>query len=110
MSDSQNNPTRKLAQNLFALLSYVWIVNYIKKNKNNGETPMSLREILTKLVENDTPILLNDANGDWEAKTLLETLPEPRLRRPAHLQSGLYIAEINDGGYLGRVLYKVKQK
>ena len=71
---------------------------------------MCLREILTKLVENDTPILLNDGNQDWEASTLLTNLSEPMLKRNAYLQSGLYIAEINDGGYLGRVLYKVIQK
>jgi hypothetical protein len=27
-----------------------------------------------------------------------------------HLQPGLYIAEINDGGYLGQVLYTLKRK
>jgi hypothetical protein len=71
---------------------------------------MSLRDILSKLVENDVPIVLNDGNQDWEASALLETLSEPMLKRNAHLQSGLYIAEIDDGGYLGRVLYKVKEK
>ena len=71
---------------------------------------MCLREILTKLVENDTPILLNDGEQDWEASSLLTNLSEPALKRSAFLQSGLYIAEIDDGGYLGRVLYKVKPK
>ena len=71
---------------------------------------MCLREILTKLVENDTPILLNDGEQDWEASSLLTNLSEPMLKRSAFLQSGLYIAEIDDGGYLGRVLFKVKPK
>jgi hypothetical protein len=71
---------------------------------------MSLREILSKLVENETPILLSDSKGDWEAGSLLENLSEPMLKRDAYLQPGLYIAEINSGGYLGQVLYKVKQK
>jgi len=72
---------------------------------------MSLRDILEKLVEKSAPILLSDSNNkDWEAVTLLERLSEPMLKRRAHLQPGLYIAEINDGGYLGTVLFKVKQK
>ena len=71
---------------------------------------MSLREILEKLVEDKVPVLLNDRNKNWEASGLLEYLSEPMLKRRAHLQPGLYIAEINDSGYLGHVLYKVKQK
>ena len=70
----------------------------------------SLREVLTAIVQHNTPILLNDGTNDWEAGTLLETLSEPMLKRNAHLQPGLYIAEINSGGYLGQVLYKVKPK
>jgi hypothetical protein len=71
---------------------------------------MSLRDVLNKLVQNKTPIMLNDGSKDWEASDLLETLSEPMLRRDAYMQPGLYIAEINSGGYLGQVLYKVKQK
>jgi hypothetical protein len=32
------------------------------------------------------------------------------LKRQAYLQPGLYIALINDGGYLGEVLYRVKPR
>jgi hypothetical protein len=72
---------------------------------------MSLREILQKLVENGEPILLMDnEKADWEASALLSRLSERMLRTPAHLQPGLYIAEINDAGYLGRVMFKVKPK
>lgn len=71
---------------------------------------MKLREILTQLVEDNTPILLNDGDQDWDAGSLLEKLSEPMLKRNAHLQQGLYIAEISDNGYLGQVLFKVKQK
>jgi len=71
---------------------------------------MSLRDILSKLVENKTPILLSDGNKDWEPGNLLENLSEPMLKRDAYLQPGLYIAEVNTGGYLGQVLYKVKEK
>jgi hypothetical protein len=73
------------------------------------EEAMSLKEILEKIVEKGEPFLLSDReNRDWEASTLLQRLSEPMLKRRAHLQPGLYIAEINDSGYLGSVLYKVK--
>lgn len=71
---------------------------------------MSLKDILVKLTEDKAPILLNDGIKDWEAGVLLDTLSEPMLKRPAHIQPGLYIAEINSKGYLGQVLYKVRSK
>lgn len=71
---------------------------------------MSLREILTKLVEKNAPILLTRDDQDWEASALLESLSEPMLKKPAHFQPGMYIAEVNSGGYLGQVLYKIKNK
>ena len=71
---------------------------------------MSLKDILEKLVEKEAPILLSDSIKDWEAGALLETLSESMLRRAAYFQPGMYIAEINEGGYLGTVLYKIKQK
>ena len=74
------------------------------------EETMSLKDILEKIVEEGARILLSDRNKDWEASILLENLSEPMLKRRAHLQPGLYIAEINDSGYLGQVLYRVKQK
>ena len=74
------------------------------------EDTMSLKDILTKLVESDTPILLNDGSQDWDAGQLLKTLSEPRLKVAAHMQPGMYIAEINDRGYLGRILYRVKDR
>jgi len=71
---------------------------------------MSLREVLEKVVSDRLPILLSDRNKDWEASELLENLSIPMLKRNAHFQPGMYIALINDGGYLGEVLYRVKQK
>jgi len=71
---------------------------------------MRLKEILKKIVENKESVLLSDKQHDWEASVLLEKLSEPMLKTKAYLQPGLYIAEIDDGGYLGRVLYKIKQK
>ncbi|MBD3415230.1 MAG: hypothetical protein GF421_12480 [Candidatus Aminicenantes bacterium] len=72
---------------------------------------MSLREILEKLVEQNTPVFLCDSNDKkWEARELLNNLSTPMLKKKAHMQPGLYIAEINDSGYLKSVLYKLKQK
>jgi len=71
---------------------------------------MLLKEILLKLVEDNEPVLLSNNGQDWTASALLESLSEPMLKRQAHLQRGLYIAEINDAGYLGQVLYKIKPK
>lgn len=71
---------------------------------------LNLKEILQKIVDNKESILLNDNNQDWEVNILLETLSESKLKVNAYFQSNLYIAEIDPRGYLGRVLYKVKQK
>lgn len=71
---------------------------------------LSLREILEGIVQKDTPVLLNDGSEDWDAHALLASLSERMLQKRAYLQPGLYIAEINSEGYLGQVLYKIKQK
>ena len=71
---------------------------------------MSLKDILEKIVENGNSVILSDKNKDWDANSLLENLSEPMLRRQAFFQPGMYIAEINDSGYLGSVLYKVQHK
>ena len=67
---------------------------------------MNLKEVLQKLVDDGNSVLLNDGDKISSANDLLESLSELILNRKAHLQSGLYIAEINDGCYLGKVLYK----
>jgi len=87
-------------------------VIYIKIRKKISErrTGMSLRIILEKIIEDGNSVLLCDSNKDWEASELLANLSEPMLRRQAYLQAGLYIAEINDSGFLGQVLYKIKRK
>lgn len=71
---------------------------------------MSLKEILQQIVDNNEPILLCNNGHEWEASNLLEELSEQKLKVNAYHQAGLYIAEINPEGYLGQVLYKVKQK
>lgn len=74
------------------------------------EEIMLLKEILRKLVEDNEPVLLSNNGKDWTADALLESLSEPMLKMKAHLQPGLYIAAINEAGYLGQVLYKLKPK
>jgi len=71
---------------------------------------MILQDVLEKMVTNSAPLLLSSSGEDWEAGSLLENLPGPKLKRRVHVQPGLYIAEINDAGYLGRILYKFKEK
>jgi hypothetical protein len=71
---------------------------------------MSLRDILERIAEAGDPILLSDKDQDWKASVLLKNLSEPKLMMRAHFQPGLYIAAIDEGGYLGRVLYKIKQR
>jgi len=67
---------------------------------------MNLKEVLQKLVDDGNSVLLNDGEKISNADDLLSTLSEPILNRKAFIQPGLYIAEINDAGYLGKVLYK----
>ena len=71
---------------------------------------MQLKALLKTIKDKNEPILLSDSRQDWEAEVLLEELPEPRLKTQVHMQAGLYIAEINGDGYLGRVLYRIKSK
>jgi hypothetical protein len=71
---------------------------------------MVLKEILQNLVGEQERIWLCDRKGDWIASDLLARLSEPMLKRQAYFQPGLYIALINDGGYLGEVLYRVKPR
>ena len=67
---------------------------------------MNLKDVLQKLVDDGNSVLLNDGDKISSANDLLETLSEPMLKRQAFMQPGLYIAEINDSGYLGNVIYK----
>jgi hypothetical protein len=67
---------------------------------------MSLRDILQKMVDEENSASLSDGNTTAGPAEFLNTMSEPMLRRQAYLQPGLYIAEINEGGYLGQVLLK----
>lgn len=71
---------------------------------------MRLKEILQKMKDEDQKFLLNNNGQNWEASDLLKELSEASLNIQAYIQPGIYIAEINDGGYLGSVLYRLIQK
>ncbi|MEW6363432.1 MAG: hypothetical protein AB1714_02205 [Acidobacteriota bacterium] len=71
---------------------------------------MVLKDILRKIADSGEPVLLKDGRGEWQAGDLLEQLSDARLRTSAYMQPGLYIAEINESGYLGRVLYRFGAK
>ena len=70
---------------------------------------MTLQEILQQMVDENNTAKLSNGNGAGDAGTLLKTLSEPMLRTQAHMQPGLYIAEINPDGYLGQVLLRFHQ-
>jgi hypothetical protein len=69
---------------------------------------MSLKEILQAIDRDEPSTLLCERGKDWKAAELLISLSSFKLSLQVHLQPGLYIAEINPGGYLGTVLYRIK--
>ena len=70
---------------------------------------MRLKDILTKLAEETESFFLYNAKGSHSPASLLNELSESKLSTRSHYQPGLYIAEINEAGYLGAVLYRVKK-
>jgi len=70
---------------------------------------MTLRETLQKMAAENGSAKLSYGEKVSEPGELLNTLSEPMLNRKAHVQPGLYIAEINEGGYLGQVLLKFEK-
>jgi hypothetical protein len=73
------------------------------------ESEMSLKDILTKLAGEKESFSLCNVNGSHTPVSLLSELSESKLSTRSHYQPGLYIAEINESGYLGAVLYRVKK-
>ena len=71
---------------------------------------MNLREVLQKIDKNQEAVLLSDRETDWEAGVLLDRLSETMLNMKVFIQPGLYIAEINEAGFLGTVLFRLKNK
>lgn len=69
---------------------------------------MKLREILKSLIEKKEKILLYNSHGSFNPEELLNTLPETKLNILSYYQKGLYIARLNEKGFLGDVLYRIK--
>jgi hypothetical protein len=73
-------------------------------------TFMSLKEALAAIVEAGEPILLRAAGAEWEARALLDSLPERKLGQRVQYMPGFYIAAVSDSMCLGEVLYRIKKK
>lgn len=73
-------------------------------------TFMSLKSALEAIAAADEPVLLRSAGADWEARALLESLPERTLGRKVQYMPGFYIAAVSDAMCLGEVLYRIKKK
>ena len=69
---------------------------------------MKLGELLESLIQWNDHLLLTDKEKTWRPDELLQSLSEVKRNIDVHLQPGMYIAEINEGGYLGRVLYRIQ--
>jgi hypothetical protein len=67
---------------------------------------MTLRESLQKISSENNLTKLARGDDIVEPAGLLEQLPESLLQKQVYVQPGLYIAEINEGGYLGQVLFR----
>ncbi len=70
---------------------------------------MVLKDVLQTMVENDEQVLLNDGKSMYEAANLLSDLSDRHLLRKVH-KTPMYIALVDEGGYMGEVLYRLKQK
>lgn len=62
----------------------------------------------TRLYMEQNKLLLSSTEGSFTPVGLLNSLSETKLKTEAYYQPGFYIAEINESGYLGAVLFKVK--
>ncbi|MEN8155262.1 MAG: hypothetical protein ABFR75_14705 [Acidobacteriota bacterium] len=69
---------------------------------------MILKEILNDIVEKQQSILLCDSSNSFNAEELLASLSDTKLNIRSFYHQGLYIARIDDKGFLGEVLYRVK--
>ena len=73
-------------------------------------TFMSLKEALSTIIKRQEPILLCAAGVDWEARSLLEELPDRKLGQKVQYMPGFYIAAVSDSMCLGEVLYRIKKR
>jgi len=73
-------------------------------------TFMSLRDALATIADARETILLHASGGDWEAKALLDSLPERKLDQRVQYMPGFYIAAVSESMCLGEVLYRIRKK
>jgi hypothetical protein len=73
-------------------------------------TFMSLKDALATIVDASEPVLLRSNGSDWEARALLESLPERKLGQKVQYMPGFYIAAVSDSMCLGEVLYRITKK
>lgn len=73
-------------------------------------TFMSLKDALAAIAATSEPILLRSNGSDWEARALLESLPERKLGQKVQYMPGFYIAAVSDSMCLGEVLYRITKK
>ncbi len=73
-------------------------------------TFMSLREALSTIVQRQEQIFLCAAGVDWDARVLLEELPDRKLGQKVQYMPGFYIAAVSDAMCLGEVLYRIKKR
>jgi hypothetical protein len=73
-------------------------------------TFMSLRDALAAIASAGEPVLLRASGADWEARALLESLPERKLGQRVQYMPGFYIAAVSDQMCLGEVLYRITKK
>jgi hypothetical protein len=73
-------------------------------------TFMSLKDALAAIVDASEPVLLRSNGSDWEARALLDSLPERKLGQKVQYMPGFYIAAVSDSMCLGEVLYRIKKK
>jgi hypothetical protein len=73
-------------------------------------TFMSLKDALGAIAAAGEPILLRSAGADWEARALLESLPERKLGQRVQYMPGFYIAAVSESMCLGEVLYRITKK
>jgi len=81
-----------------------------KERSENMGRYTSLKDALNEIASGSGAPLLQSGGVDWEARDLLNSLPERKLERRVHFMPGFYIAAVEESGCLGEVLFRIKRK